>query len=234
MKKIVAILFSTCLLGSKVSAQDIVTGHSEDLTLNTPFKKSYFSTGMEGMIFSSAMMERPGKESHLSTLRFTAFLHLGTYWHYNFNRRAGMFTGLSLKNIGFIDKYETLDSTVKRRLYTLNLPVALKFGNMSPNKFFFVGGEVSLALNYREKGFVKRNDKVKFNEWFSDRTPLIMPNIFAGYQHNNFYIKFSYYPSNFMNTDFVDAQGARPYDGYNVNLFAVTMGMSTPQRPLFD
>lgn len=236
MKKVTG-LFLACFLmciGTHSLAQDIVLGHSEDFTLTTPYKKSYFSSGMEGMIFSSAMMERPGKDAHLTTLRFTTFLHLGMYWHYNFNRNSGMFTGLSLKNIGFIDKYEALDSTVKRRLYTLNLPVALKFGNMSPNKFFFVGAEASLALNYREKGFVKRNNKVKFNEWFSDRTPLIMPNIFAGYQHNNFYIKLSYYPTNFMNPDFVDDGGMRPYAGYDVNIFAVTVGLSTPQRPLFD
>jgi hypothetical protein len=197
---------------------------------NNEFRRSYLSTGYEGMIFSSSIFERPGKASHLTTLRFTLFFHFGTMYNYNFNSNLGMMTGLSIKNIGFIDKYEAQDSTVKRRVYSLNLPVALKLGRMDSKRFFFIGAEGSLALNYKEKGYVKRNHKTKFNEWFSDRTPLIMPNVFLGYQHKNAYLKLSYYPMNFLNPDFVDKNNVKPYQDYKVNLFAVTIGTNVVSR----
>lgn len=198
------------------------------------FKKSYFSYGFEGNIFSTSIFERPGRAAAASTLRYTAFFHAGYMYNYNFSNNAGLLTGLSLKNIGFIDKYPNLDSTVKRRLYTFNLPVGIKLGNMTENKFFFAGAEASLAVNYKEKGFVKRNNKTKFNEWFSDRTPLIMPNVFVGYQQDYFYFKLSYYPTNFLNTDFVDNTGNKPYAGYNVNIIAVTIGSNLPTKPKYD
>lgn len=199
------------------------------------FKKSYFSSGFEGGIFSTALFERPGRSSGASTLRFTAFFHYGYLYNYNFNHSVGIMTGLSLKNIGFIDKYPALDSTVKRRLYTLNVPFAIKLGQLQNNEFFFVGAEASLAVNYKEKGFVHRNKKQKFNEWFSDRTPLLMPNVFIGYQKNNMYFKINYYPTNFLNTDFVDPKtGLKPYTGYKVNILAFTVGLNIPTRPLHD
>lgn len=197
---------------------------------DTEFRKSYLSSGYEGMIFSSSIFERPGKASHLSTLRFTMFFHVGTMYNYNFNKNTGIMTGLSIKNIGFIDKYKAQDSTVKRRIYSLNLPVALKFGNMASKQFFFIGAEGSLALNYKEKGYVRRSHKTKFNEWFSDRTPLFMPNVFLGYQRKSVYFKLSYYPMNFLNPDFVDKNNVKPYEGYKVNLFAVTIGTNVVSR----
>lgn len=239
MKKIItlALIGLGLQLGNNAHAQIEVPApgpvHSDDFS-TLPFKKSYISTGFEGLIFSTAILERPGRESGLSTLRFTAFFHLSYLYNYNFNSRTGMMVGLSLKNIGFIDKYDALDSTVKRRLYTLNVPLGFKFGNMGANKFVFIGAEASLALNYKEKGFVKRNDKVKFNEWFSERTPMIMPNFFVGFQNNLGYLKLSYYPTNFMNPDFTDEQGNKPYAGFNVNIIALTMGINIPTKPLFD
>jgi len=231
MKKLnILTLFTIALVCSSTLFSQDVKILEKSIGNTTDFKKSYFSTGYEGMIFSSSIFERPGKASHLSTLRFTMFFHVGTMYNYNFNKSVGIMSGLSIKNIGFIDKYQELDSTVKRRIYSLNLPVALKLGKMDSKQFFFIGAEGSLALNYKEKGYVKRNHKTKFNEWFSDRTPLIMPNVFLGYQRKSLYLKLSYYPMNFLNPDFVDKNNVKPYEGYKVNLFAFTIGTNVVSR----
>lgn len=130
------LLFSLFIVNSNQLSSQEVMSREKSMVNNNEFRRSYLSTGYEGMIFSSSIFERPGKASHLTTLRFTLFFHFGTMYNYNFNSNLGMMTGLSIKNIGFIDKYEAQDSTVKRRVYSLNLPVALKLGRMDSKRFF--------------------------------------------------------------------------------------------------
>jgi hypothetical protein len=206
--------------------------------VNPPLKRAYFSSGFESSILSTAMVERPGKSAALTTPRYTLFFNLGTNMHFNFSKSAGFFVGLGLKNIGFIDKYDVLDSTVISRVYALGIPVGLKFGNMKKGNFLMIGGGVDFPINYKEKGFVKRNDKTKFNEWFSQRTPAVMPYLFAGFRLNpGASVKFQYYPSNFLNPDFstsVNGAIVKPYAGYNVNLMYVSVAFNIPYRPQTD
>src|SRR5690606_26603856 len=85
---------------------------------------------------------------------------------------------------------------------------------------------------YREKGFVRRGDKSKFNEWFSTRTPAVLPYVFVGARVKpGLSLKLQYYPGNFLNPDFTDDAGVQPYDGYKVNLIMATMGIEIPYRP---
>lgn len=195
-------------------------------TMRNPVRKVYLSNGMDAAILSTAMLETPTKNT-LTTLRFSYFLNLGLNFNYNFSNHFGAFVGVGIKNIGFIEKYPVQDSTVKRRLYTAGIPVGIKVGNMGKSNYFMLGGGIDFAINYREKGFKDRGDKTKFNEFFSDRTPATLPYAFVGFAVNHVTFKFQYYPSNFMNPDFIDGSGiipTKPYAGYNVNLIYLSLG----------
>ncbi len=203
-----------------------------------PVKRAFLSTGFESSILSTAMVESPWKPAALTTPRFTFFFNFGTNLHYNFSKSAGFFVGLGLKNIGFIEKFDISDSTVIRRVYALGIPLGLKFGNMTKGSYAIIGGGVDFPLNYKEKGFVKRNDKTKFNEWFSQRTPAVMPYVFVGCRLNpGVSLKLQYYPTNFMNPDFETVAGgvtAKPYAGYKVNLMYISLAVNIPYRPHTD
>ncbi|MFN4246564.1 MAG: hypothetical protein ACK4EY_02510 [Flavipsychrobacter sp.] len=192
-----------------------------------PVKKFYMSNALDAAIFSSSSLQKAGR-SKLSTLRFSYILNFGFNFNYDFNKHFGVYTGIGIKNIGFIDKIA--DSTIKRRVYTIGAPIGIKFGNLKKRTYGFIGGGVDVPFNYREKGFVKRGKKDKFNEWFSDRTPLIMPYVFAGVSLDpGIAFKVQYYPSNFMNTSFAEYPGTSalpvyPYAGYNVNLIMLSIG----------
>jgi hypothetical protein len=243
MKKYVAIaLLLTAfyqLQASPSAAQDNMKdnhkdhGQADKMPIpNSPSRKFYFAGDMDGFIFSTAAMQHPGYNNTLGTLRFTNVINIGTTLHYDFSRRMGLFAGLDIKNIGFIEK--RADTTVKRRTYTLGIPLGIKFGNMRSRNYFFVGGGCDAPFNYREKRFINRGDKQKFNEWFSDRTPHFMPYVFAGVSMKpGFTIKLQYYLSNYLNTNFTEPSGIpgysiAPYAGYNVHLIMLTLGVSMP------
>src|SRR5690606_16411381 len=112
------------------------------------------------------------------------------------------------------------------RVYALGVPLAIKLGNLKERKFIFAGGGADLALNYKEKGFVNRGDKTKFHEWFSDRTPALMPYLFVGASVDpGLTLKVQYYPGNFLNPEFTPRSGLQPYAGYHVHLFFVSLGV---------
>lgn len=201
-------------------------------------KKVYLSTGMDGYILSSTLLQKTGADNKLSTPRFTGFFHIGIHLNYDFSKNSGIYAGLNIKNIGFIEKYSNPDSTVKRRVYTIGIPVGLKFGNIKEGNYFLVGGGVDFPFNYKEKGFVKRSDKVKFNEWFSDRTATVLPYVFIGAHFRPlFSVKIQYYPGNFLNKDFSYTPGMTtmidyPYKNYEkTNMILLTFGLDMTFRP---
>jgi hypothetical protein len=165
-----------------------------------PMHRWYMGNSFDGAILSTAVFERPGQRRELTTLRFS-LLNIGYHINYDFDEHFGIFSGVGIKNIGFIEKNG--DSTTKRRVYTIGLPLGFKLGNLQKRHYGFIGGGVDFPINYREKRFVKRNDKYKFNEFFSDRTDDYMPYIFAGFAYGKgSTIKVQYYPGNFLNTGF--------------------------------
>lgn len=225
MKKIFTILLMSAAGLTSISAQENITSNSSS--------RFYFSTSMESHLLSTATIKSPNSSASLAVPRYSYFFHAGMNAHYDFNSNLGVITGLGLRNVGFIEKISGSDSTVKRRIYGLTVPVIFKFGNMNNRNYFFAGGEVTMAINYKEKGFVNRGDKEKFNEWFSQRTPLFHPSITAGYQAKYGYIKFNYYLNNFLNSEFVDKNGIKPYAGYEVNIMSLTFGFNMPYNKNF-
>ncbi len=201
-----------------------------------PDHKAYLSSGIDGYLLSSAMTSTPSNPGKLTTPRFTAFLHLGTHLNYDFNRHIGIYSGLNIKNIGFIEKSEIGDLTTKRRNYTFGLPLGIKLGNVKYGSYFLLGGGIDFPFHFKEKSFVKRTDKVKLTEWFSQRSPAVLPYAFVGaHIHPGLAVKLQYYPTNFLNPDFTtlapNGSTIKPYAGYEVNLVMLTLGFDISYSP---
>jgi hypothetical protein len=162
------------------------------------------------------------------------FLNAGFTFNWNLGRHFGIYTGIDVKNIGFIEK-NAGGEIVKQRTYNLGVPLGIKIGNMVDKKFYvFLGGGADAPLNYREKTFVIRSQKTKFSEWFSQRTPSVMPYVFAGFAVSpGISFKIQYYPTNFLNPNFTD-NGVQPYTGYNVNLILLSIGYAVPLKKQKD
>jgi hypothetical protein len=201
-----------------------------------PTKKAYISTDFDIFLLSTSSLQKTGSDGKLTPIRFTAIPFLGLNVNYDFGDNVGLYTGLNIKNIGFIEKSKNPDSTVKRRVYTIGVPLGLKIGKIKYGNYLILGVGADFPFNYKEKGFTDRGNKTKFNEWFSDRTVRIMPYAFIGVHLNPVLtFKLQYYPSNFMNPDYIAHTNitypVRPYKDYNVSTILLTAGIDIPFSP---
>ncbi|NLR79399.1 hypothetical protein [Chitinophaga eiseniae] len=244
--KLLPLFLVLLLIGSSVFAQekkDSASTPAVDSTEKTTFttfslifgkypkhrEGIYVTRGGEGALLSFASMKENGE--HMRNIpRFTLFFNVGTNFNKDVSKNLGFFTGINIKNIGLISK-PTDSLKLKQRVYTLGVPLGFKIGDVTGGSFFFfAGGEIDLAFNYKEKQFIDGKKVHKFNEWFSDRTPLLMPSVFAGFRVNpGFGLKVQYYPQNFFNQDFKTKDKATgnsiyPYKNLEANLVFVTLG----------
>lgn len=207
-------------------AKHIVIDYTPPAARNHPVRGVYVAGGGDGTILSFAhVTEEDNKIKNVP--RFSLILNIGSTANYDFSNEVGIFSGLNIKNIGFITR--EADVKIKRRVYTLGVPIGFKFGNFNDDFFFYLGGQYEMAFNYKEKRFVDGKKVDKFNEWFSDRTPLLMPSLFAGLKMHDFNVKVQYYPNNFFNTDFTETQGGvttKPYENMKANMFFISFGYS--------
>lgn len=152
------------------------------------------------MIFSFADVEENGINVP-SNMRFTIFFNYGQYWHFDVNNNVGFYTGGAVRNVGFITEQD--DRKIKRRSYSLGLPLALKLGSFKDNIYIFGGGEYEWLFHYKQKIFVN-DSKIKKTEWFSDRTKRFIPSVFTGIQFpKGLNVKFKYYLDDFLNKNFI-------------------------------
>lgn len=163
--------------------------------------KPYLSTSSE-LIFSWGNVEAKslGSSNYPNAiLRFTCFLHIQEQIHFDMSNKAGIYAGLSIRNVGIINDLN--DSVkIKQRVYTAGIPVALKLGNMN-GTYLALGAEAEFALNYKQKVFV-HDEKHKTNIWFSDRTNIFLPSAFVEvHTSQNLYLKFKYYLTDFLVAD---------------------------------
>ena len=179
----------------------------------TPIKRTYFATVSEGILsignLGKVTIFKPNTEPSSANTpnpipRYSTFLHFGEQFHVNLGKSFGLYTGIGVRNIGMINRLN--DSIkVKQRVYALGIPVGIKLGDMQKRVYAALGAELELFFNYKQKTFLGsgRGDKVeKFNEWFSDRTPLLNPSLFVEFNFKKgTYIKLRYYPMNFLIAD---------------------------------
>jgi hypothetical protein len=220
MKKLITLSFF-CLLFAGYSF-----GQSES--------KSYFTSGGE-MIFSFANIEDNGhKES--SVLRWAPVFNVQSMWNSDINEHFGVFTGLAVRNVGFIyDNYsatrmngETAVGTYKKkfRTYNVGIPVGFKIGNLN-KMFLYAGYEIEFPFLYKEKTF-DGDDKIdKITGWFSDRNEWFQHGLLVGVQFPyGLNLKFKYYFSELLNQDYAESNGNKPYAGLKANVFYFSLSSS--------
>lgn len=195
----------------------------------------YSSTGGE-IIFSFVDFD-VDVNAPRNPMRFTLFFHTTYHWNFDLNSRFGFYTGLELKNIGFIARYndQAIDRT-KHRTYNLGVPLAFKIGDMKKG-FFFAGGAAELAFHYKEKAFQGKRRVDRFSTWFdSDRTNLLLPAAFVGFKtKSSVTFKFQYYFTSLLNPNFVEMdqitqQNVTPYSNLGGNVFFFSINFITRDK----
>lgn len=216
-----SLLLSAPAFGQNHSIPDTVNNFT--IKVSVP-KRCYVSNGYDLAMLSTAFVSKPGQGTELTLPRFTAIVNIGFHFNYDLSKKAGIFTGIGLRNIGFIEREGDLH--IKRRVYTLGVPLGFKIGDLRNRNFAFIGGGLDIPFHYKEKTFTERSDKKKSSEWFSKKNVPVMPFVFAGHSFDpGITVKIQYYPFNFMNTDYTDDAGYRPYAGYKVNLLLLSIGL---------
>jgi len=211
----------------------------------TSYKKFYSAPASE-VIFSAAdlgnvTITTPGINNMPATIttispdiipRFSAFLHLANQLHFNVSNTFGFYTGLGLRNIGMINKFN--DSLrIKQRFYSLGVPIAFKIGSMGKKIYFSAGAEAEIFFHYKQKTFAgnegRRGEKVqKFNEWFSKRNNIFIPSVFVEFNFGNGnYVRLKYYLNNILingEQDFAVNGVASTFTVERSQLFALSVG----------
>jgi hypothetical protein len=158
-------------------------------------QKVYTTSGGE-LILQSGQIEQ-NNESVNTNIRLTWWFHSNEYLHFDVIKNAGLFTGISVRNIGFITDEDEIK--IKYRSYSLGLPLALKIGSLPKNFFIFGGAEYEWLFHFKQKVFVE-GEKRKYSEWFSNHTQRFIPSVFAGIQFpGGLNLKFRYYLDDFLN-----------------------------------
>ncbi len=209
MLKKTTLLFLSFMLSVTCFAQNSTSGNSKPQSI-------VLSSGIEGSILQFANFTNNSK-SVTTIPRYTFFLNGGIHANYKISNTVKVFTGIDFKNIGLIDKYG--DSLkVKRRIYTIGAPMGLKF-KIKRNLKFNIGADFNFVFNYKEKVFVNGDKKSKFNEFFSNKTPLFYPSVFAGIIIDKISLSANYYPTNFFNSDY------KLYSKMEAKLFTISAGV---------
>lgn len=198
---------------------------------NVPPPHKVYWTGSGEAIFSVPLLDVNGSEQG-AVMRFSPFFNAQWMLNYDLSTHVGLYTGLSIRNQGFI--YQVPDTTVryKFRTYNVGIPVGFKLGSMNKT-LFYAGYEVELPFNYKEKRFENEKKEDKFNVWFSDRNSDFYQSVFLGVQGpGGATLTVRYYLTNFHNTDFTETKDGvttKPYAGLNANILAFSLGYA-----LFD
>lgn len=165
-------------------------------------------------------------------MRWAPVFNLQSMINADLNEHIGIFTGLAVRNVGYIyGDYKVYNSAKgidienytkykkKFRSYNLGIPLGIKFGNL--DKMFFYGGyEIELPFLYKEKTF-DGGDKIdKITGWFSSREKSFQHGFLVGIQFPyGLNLKFKYYLSEFHNQNFTDSNGNKPYSGLESHIY---------------
>ena len=229
-----------------------VSVYSQDKEKKYEVDKFYTSIG--GEFIFSFVNTNPDVEQ--TDLRFSAWLHLQGFWHYDFAKNFGGFIGLGSRNIGYTTtpvsnniylegftvynsttkEYELNNTfaegdeitTVKRRAYTLTIPIGLKIGNMARDRFVFFGGEIEFPFHYKNKAWVNDKKVEKSDWWFSRQTNPYLLSSFIGVQFPmGINIKFKWYLTEFLNKDYSPSNTSlKPYENVDSQMFYFSLGMN--------
>jgi hypothetical protein len=214
MKKIFTTLFLISIAFSSTFAQSKSVIKDE---------KPYFTSGGE-WIFSTGTLQ-----NNNNVLRFSPVINLQTLLNFDQSESFGWFTGINIRNVGFIFD-ESASVRKKVRNYNLGIPIGIKLGDMD-GRFFFAGYELEIAMNYRERIFIDEVRDKRFSVWFSDRVNTLQHALFIGYTlPKGTSIKAKYYLNSFFNQKFTASDGDggtfQPYAGLDANIFYISLNFA--------
>ena len=178
------ILLSTCLLCMQISsfAQSNFYGVFENKTL-----------------FQIGIVEDSAGGNVSGPVRFAPFANYTLQGHKDFSNKFGAYTGIGVKNVGFITRYSSADMTVKSRAYCVSVPVGIKFGNMKEERYLYVAGELLVQVDYKEKVFIDGDKSKRKNE--NDINKLNY-SAMIGFNMKNFTIGMEYTLSDFYGSSY--------------------------------
>lgn len=188
-------------------------------------EKKYFSFSTE-MIFSWATIDNQGNSSG-NIMRWAPVFNPQAMFNYDVSEVFGLFTGMAVRNVGFIyeDPYDIDNAKYKYRTYNFGIPIGVKIGKMN-KVFFFAGYEIEFPFVYKEKKFVNESRENKDVIWFSDKVETFQQSVMVGVQlPYGATLKFKYYLTNFHNRNYVamvDGMETKPYD-FDTNVFYVSI-----------
>lgn len=205
-------------------------------------QKSYLTTGGD-IIFSFSNASRTtgaGSNSINSDPRFTLWFHFSSYYHIDFTKNIGIYTGIHVRNLGLTtNEPSSVDSTInvkwKRRSYALGVPLAIKIGALDKDLYFFFGGEYDYNFHYKEKEFLS-NGKRKFSEWNSNRVTKFIPSVFGGVSFpGGFTLQLVWQLENFINPDYTyytNNGSIMPNANLTSRIFYISLGQQMRYKSL--
>jgi hypothetical protein len=198
----------------------------------------FYGSSSGEMIFSFAAIDYEGNDQG-SILRWAPVFNIQGLVNLDFANTFGLFTGLGIRNVGFIHDVPNTSIRMKYRTYNLGIPVGLKIGKLD-FMFLFAGYEIEFPFHYKEKKF-ENEVKDKFGVWFSDRVEPVQHSFLAGIQFPlGMTIKFKYYLTNFHNMDFIaydndTGESTKPYENLKANVIylSIAWNMFTPPKAYY-
>lgn len=194
-------------------------------------KDSYVTSGLE-LIFSWAEITQ-NNTGQSPGFRFAPVINIQSMYHVDFSPKFGVYTGLAVRNVGYIyPSYPivsttpsgTVNATLEKRFrsYNLGVPLAFKLGNLKKS-FIYGGYEFELPFVYKEKTY-ENDDKKKIVEWFSSRQQSFYHSVLVGIQFPyGMNLKFKYYLTEFHNQNYANSDGTKPYAGLQSNVFYISL-----------
>jgi hypothetical protein len=166
------------------------------------------------MIFSFATIDNQGYDQG-NIMRWAPVINPQSMVNIDFGKYFGLYTGLAIRNVGFIYDNPIDNIKYKFRTYNLGIPVGFKIGKLN-KMFLFAGYEVEFPFVYKEKKFVNEEKVDKDVIWFSNRVEPVQSSLMAGIQFPyGATIKFKYYLTNFHNRDYTVTSNEEPYKPYD-------------------
>lgn len=193
-------------------------------------KRFYSSTSLE-MIFSFADIAVDSSNAS-NVMRWAPVLNIQFIYNFDLTKNFGLFTGFDMRNLGFIWK-DDRGQRWKHRVYTIGVPVGFKLGNLKSGMFFFAGGQIEYAFNYKEKYFLNGSKETRDVYWFTDRVNIFQTSVLFGVNFPyGLNIKFKYYFTDLLNQDYVafdeDGNQYKPYEAFTksqIFYFSISINM---------
>lgn len=190
-------------------------------------QKFYQSTSLE-MIFSWADIDSNGVTGG-DVLRWSPVFNIQHMFNYDINNTIGFFSGLAIRNVGFIYKVPNTNNQFRKkyRTYNLGIPLGIKLGNLE-GFFIYAGYEWEFPFHYKEKTLnngVKTNTKVG---WFANQVPNVTRSILLGLQFPyGTNLKLKMYQDGFFNESYTEiganSEPVQPFDGFKSYVIYISL-----------